>query len=277
MALKSNDIQDTEAQALGFLPGVMVTLFFVALAGVAGLMHPFFAGLPVFCALLCLMNFHVLHPKQAAVLEFFGHYIGTKSETGIFWTIPFTKTRKVSLEDFVVNTPLLKINDRAGNPLEAGGSCVMHVDDAASSCYNVENVGEYCATQVQIALRETLNAFTYDETRTVSKDFTERFRKELVTRLSDAGVKIKDAKLTHVAYAPEIASAMLRQQQAQAVIAARKTIVNGAVGMVEDALESIKKRDMATFTPEQQAALVSNLLLVLCSEKDVTPTLQMNK
>lgn len=223
-------------------------------------------------------GFFTLQPNNACVLTLFGDYRGTERQSGFHWTNPFMSTRKISLRARNFNGPTLKVNDKRGNPIEIGAVVVWRVEDTAKASFDVDYYATFVEVQSESALRHLANCFAYDDgvegETTLRSDVdlvSEALQTELMDRLTKAGVVVLEARLSHLAYAPEIAGAMLRRQQAEAVIAARKKIVHGAVSMVEMAIDGLKENEIVTMDEAQKAAMISNLLVVLCSEHETQP------
>lgn len=219
-----------------------------------------------------------LQPNEARVLILFGAYKGTARESGFHWTNPFYTKRKVSLRSRNLNGEKLKVNDKRGNPIEIAAVVVWRVEDTAQATFDVQDYEHYVKIQSESAVRHLANSYAYDQgeeneitLRSSADEVAAALKVELQERLSKAGVFVEEARLTHLAYAPEIAQAMLRRQQAEAVIAARQKIVHGAVSMVEMALKDLAEKDVVKLDDERKAAMVSNLLVVLCGEAEVTP------
>ena len=234
------------------------------------------------CIALATMwgGFFTLQPNEARVLVLFGKYKGTVRQSGFHWTNPFNKKLHVSLRARNLNGENLKVNDKRGNPIEIAAVVVWRIADTAQATFDVENCGEYVRIQSETAVRHLATSFAYDhgeenETtlRSGAEEVQAMLKSELQDRLAKAGVAVDEARLTHLAYAPEIASAMLRRQQAEAVIAARQKIVHGAVSMVEMALRELAAKDVVHLDDERKAAMVSNLMVVLCGETDVHPVI----
>jgi len=238
----------------------------------------------VLVAVWCLGGLYMLQPNQAALLLLFGSYRGTDRERGLRWANPFYMKTKISVRAHNFNSEKLKVNDLRGNPIEIAATIVWKVDDTARASYDVENYEAYVLTQAESALRHLALSYAYDNLeepgattqtevtlRSGTEEVSAALRAELQQRFAQAGIVVVDAKLTHLAYAPEIAGTMLRRQQAEAVIAARTKIVAGAVGMVEMALKGLAERGLVALDDERRAAMVSNLLVVLCSDHDATP------
>ena len=229
-------------------------------------------------AVVACSGFFALQPNEAAVLILFGAYQGTVRDSGFFWTNPFNKKVKISLRARNLNGEKLKVNDKRGNPVEIAAVVVWRVHDTAQACFDVDNYEHYVAVQSESALRHLANGYAYDEgepdevtLRGGSDAVSAALREQLHQRLEKAGVRVEEARLTHLAYAPEIAQAMLRRQQAEAIIAARQKIVHGAVSMVDMALKELAEKHVVNLDEERKAAMVSNLLVVLCGEAEVHP------
>lgn len=219
-----------------------------------------------------------LQPNQACVMVLFGHYRGSTREEGFHWTNPFHSRIKISLRSRNLNGATLKVNDKRGNPIEIAAVVVWKVRETAQAIFDVDDYESYVKIQSESALRHLANSYAYDngddgETtlRSDVDEVSKSLQKELHERLALAGVLVVEARLSHLAYAPEIAGAMLRRQQAEAVIAARKMIVHGAVSMVEMALDELSTREVVHLDEERKASMVSNLLVVLCSESEAQP------
>jgi regulator of protease activity HflC (stomatin/prohibitin superfamily) len=238
-----------------------------------------FMTIPVMVAgIIMLCGHFTLQPNAACVLVLFGHYRGTVRESGFFWTNPFMSKLKISLRARNMETQKLKVNDKRGNPIEIAAVVVWHVHDTAQASFDVDNYAEYIKIQNETAVRHLANSYAYDygeegeiTLRSGVDEVSAALCRELQDRVGKAGVVIDEARLTHLAYAPEIAQAMLRRQQAEAIIAARQKIVHGAVSMVEMALDDLAAKHVVELDNERKAAMVSNLLVVLCGEAEVTP------
>jgi regulator of protease activity HflC (stomatin/prohibitin superfamily) len=229
-------------------------------------------------------GFFMLQPNEAGVLTLFGDYLGTERTPGLRWTLPWNIRKRVSVRARNHNVDQLKVNDRRGNPIEIAAVVVWRVQDTAQAMFDVEDFENFVKVQSESALRHTATRYNYDtgeegdehahvETtlRGGADAVANALREELQVRVQQAGVKVEETKLTHLAYAPEIAGAMLRRQQAEAVISARAKIVTGAVSMVEMALKSLSEKNVVELDDERRAAMVSNLMVVLCSERDTQP------
>ena len=228
---------------------------------------------------ICFGGFLIVSPNEAQVLQLFGNYAGTVSQPGFWWTNPFTlPRRKVSQRVRNFESSHLKVNDHDGNPIEIAAIVVWRVTDTAEAVFMVDDYENFVKVQTEAAVRNLATSYAYDShqddrlsLRTASDEITGRLRSEVQDRLAKAGIEVIEARLSHLAYAPEIAQAMLRRQQASAVVAARARIVEGAVGMVEMALAELSKRSVVELDEERKAAMVSNLLVVLCSEQNTQP------
>jgi len=231
-------------------------------------------------SIILLAGHFTLQPNEARVLLLFGDYKGTVRESGFHWTNPFMSKLRISLRTRNLETQRLKVNDKQGNPIEIAAVVVWHVRNTAQAMFDVEAFEKYVAIQSESAVRHLASAFSYDHgeegeytLRSSQDEVADTLQRELQNRLSKAGVVVEEARITHLAYAPEIAGAMLRRQQAEAVIAARQKIVHGAVSMVEMALHDLAEREVIHLDDERKASMVSNLLVVLCGEHDATPVI----
>jgi regulator of protease activity HflC (stomatin/prohibitin superfamily) len=235
-------------------------------------------------AILTLAGLYTLQPNEAAILQLFGAYRGTSRVPGLRATNPFYTRKKISLRARNLNGDKLKVNDKRGNPIEIAAVVVWHVDDTAKAAFDVDDYETFVKVQSEAAVRHLASAFAYDAeelsgdshepTLLESADIVARaLEKELQARLEQAGVVVEEARLTHLAYAPEIAQVMLRRQQAEAIIAARQKIVHGAVSMVEMALHELSAKQVVALDDERKAAMVSNLMTVLCAESEVQPVI----
>jgi hypothetical protein len=235
-------------------------------------------------AVLMLAGLYTLQPNEAAILQLFGAYRGTSRIPGLRATIPFYTRKKISLRARNLNGDRLKVNDKRGNPIEIAAVVVWHVEDTAKAAFDVDDYETFVKVQSEAAVRHLASAFAYDAeeatgdtpepTLLESADIVARaLEKELQARLEQAGVVVEEARLTHLAYAPEIAQVMLRRQQAEAIIAARRKIVHGAVSMVQMALHELSAKEVVALDDERKAAMVSNLMTVLCAESEVQPVI----
>lgn len=246
------------------------------------------AGLILFGILLVLVamflfkGIMVVSPNHARVCTFFGKYVGTIKENGLLWVNPFYSSYRISQRSQNLNGQQLKVNDKMGNPIEIAAVIVWQVNDTYKAAFEVADYQQYVGIQSEAAVRHLASTCPYDQMEDEKAEITLRdggervndmLEKELTERLAPAGILIKEARISHLAYAPEIAGAMLQRQQATAIVAARFKIVEGAVGMVELALEMLSKKQIVQLDEERKAAMVSNLMVVLCGEKAATPVL----
>ncbi len=224
-----------------------------------------------------LSGFFTVEPNQAVVLVFFGRYVGSVREAGFWWTNPFTTKRRISLRVRNFNSKQLKVNDAQGSPIEIAAVVVWQVIDSAKSRFAVDDYEEFVAIQSETAIRTLAIRYPYDapddvpSLRRIGDEVAYELKKEVQARLEVAGVEVLEARLSHLAYAPEIAQAMLRRQQARAIIDARRQIVEGAVGMVDEALRRLSERQIIELDEERKAAMINNLLVVLTSEQNTQP------
>jgi len=223
---------------------------------------------------LCIKGLFGVQPNQGVVLQLFGHYVGTERTPGLRWANPFYAKKRVSLRTRNFETSQLKVNDHDGNPIEFAAVVVWNVVDTAEAVFHVDNYENYVKVQSEAALRNLATSYPYDahednvkSLRGNTAEVAAHLRDEIQERLAVAGVEVKEARISHLAYAPEIAASMLQRQQASAIVAARQRIVEGAVGMVEMALERLAEKGTVHLDEERKAAMVSNLLVVLCGER----------
>ena len=228
--------------------------------------------------LISLGGFFTVSPNEAKVLQFFGNYVGTARDPGPRWTNPFYSKRAVSMRVRNFESSKLKVNDLDGNPIEIAAVVVWQVVDTAEALFQVNDYEDFLHIQSESALRHLAQSYPYDShdsggvsLRSHSSEISDHLQKEIQARLDKAGIAVVEARITHLAFAPEIAQAMLQRQQASAIIAARTRIVEGAVSMVEMALDQLKKRGVVDLDEERKAAMVSNLLVVLCGERGTQP------
>ena len=275
-----NSVDGYLAATVGVLliAAVVASAFVMPMAGgVAGIV---LRGLVLIASAVALAGLYMLQPNEAASMTLFGRYAGTDRSEGLRWANPFYIKRKVSLRARNLTIAPLKVNDKRGNPVEIGAVVVWCVQDTAQALFDVDTYENYVNVQAEAALRHMANQFAYDEGEDLAPGETTlragdvaiaALKAELQARFADAGVAVADAKLSHLAYAPEIAQVMLRRQQAEAIISARTKIVQGAVTMVELALKGLSDRDIVVLDDERKAAMVSNLLVVLCSDNNAQP------
>jgi regulator of protease activity HflC (stomatin/prohibitin superfamily) len=229
-------------------------------------------------SLFVACGFYMLQPNQAAAITLFGDYRGTDRATGLRWVIPWMTRKKVAVRANNFISDKIKVNDLRGNPIEMAAQIVWRVVDTAQALFDVDDYRAFVTVQVEAAIRTIGSRYPYDDFEhlevTLRGNHDEvgvELRKELIARLAVAGITVDECGFTHLAYAQEIAGAMLRRQQAQAVVAARKTLVEGAVGMVEMALDALSEKNVVELDDERRAAMVSNLMVVLCGERDTQP------
>lgn len=232
------------------------------------------------CGFILIIGLTVINPNEAAVATFFGDYVGTMKQNGLRWVNPLYKRKKISLRARNLNGQKLKVNDKMGNPIEIAAVVVWRVSDTAKALFEVDDYQKFVDIQSEAAVRHLASSYAYDTIEDENASITlrdgsgkinEMLEKELNERIIQAGVEVIEARISHLSYAPEIAGAMLQRQQATAVVAARKQIVEGAVGMVEMALARLSEKEIVHLDEERKAAMVSNLLVVLCGEKSVSP------
>ncbi len=273
------------------LPGIPVLLLLLATAAAdtALLVHAANAATPTLAFIavaigaflfMILMGFYKIEPNQAAVLNLFGKYIGTVKDGGLRWSSPFYGKKKVSLRVRNFESSKLKVNELDGSPIEIAAVIVWQVVDSAEAVYNVDDYESFVHIQSESAVRTMATSYPYDQheegqfaLRSHAAEVSKHLMEELQERLADAGVQVLDSRISHLAYAPEIAQAMLQRQQANAIIAARTRIVAGAVGMVEMALEALQKNGVVHLDEERKAQMVGNLLVVLCGERSTQPVI----
>ena len=281
--------QTMKEKNISSLPGIPAAVILIALALAAGwnftqaadaanhVMALLSVLVVVLCA-LCLPGFFMVEPNQAAVLSLFGKYVGTVKDQGLRFNNPFYRSRKVSLRVRNFESGKLKVNELEGSPIEIAAVVVWRVHDSAEAVYNVDDYESFVHIQAEAALRSMATSYSYDQgdsdqiaLRSHATEISHDLAKHLAERLTEAGIEVMDARISHLAYSPEIAGAMLQRQQAGAIIAARERLVEGAVGMVEMALNQLKSKAVVELDEERRAQMVSNLLVVLCSDKATQP------
>ena len=275
-----------ERQVTALSGGLMLLAFLAAalalLAGVVFNVKEPWVVVPCALALAAVVvaacGVFIVNPNEPKVLQLFGRYVGTVRDPGLRWANPFYTKRKISVRIRNFESNKLKVNDHDGSPIEIAAVVVWRVVDTAEAAFEVDNYENFVHVQSEAALRNLATRHCYDahdpnqiSLRGNTQEVAEQLKREIQDRLAKAGVEVLEARIAHLAYAPEIASAMLRRQQAGAVIAARQRIVEGAVGMVDMALELLKSKHVVELDEERKAAMVSNLLVVLCGEHDVRP------
>ena len=264
------------------IAAVLVVIGIVAILRLANdLAPPIFALVPLACALgaaFIAAGFYMLQPNQAAAVTLFGSYTGTDRVSGLRWVLPWLMRRKISVRANNVISDKIKVNDLRGNPIEMAAQVVWRVTDTAQALFDVDDYKAFVMVQIEAAVRTIGSRYPYDDyehqevtLRGNHDQVGAELRTELIARLLVAGITVDECGFTHLAYAQEIAGAMLRRQQAQAVVAARTTLVEGAVGMVELALAQLSAKNVVELDDERRAAMVSNLMVVLCGERDTQP------
>ena len=290
-SIVSSERQETAASGWIALPAILALLLggaallvysMVRVNAHAGPVFWWLLALALLTEVLCvilLIGLFTLQPNEARVLLLFGKYHGTVRISGFHWTNPlYSPGHKISLRARTFTMEKLKVNDKRGNPIEIAAVLVWRVQDTAQAYFDVDNYDRYVQTQSETALRHLASAYVYDDgepnattLRSNVDEVSQALRQELQQRLAKAGVAVDEARLTNLSYAPEIAQVMLRRQQAEAVIAARQKIVHGAVSMVDMALRELAEKEVVQLDDERKAAMVSNLLVVLCAESEVHP------
>jgi regulator of protease activity HflC (stomatin/prohibitin superfamily) len=266
---------------VGLLVGAGLIVSASAVSGAGGQAALIVTGILVaIAAILAMCGLNMVAPGEARVVQLFGRYRGTIREDGLRWVNPFTSRTKISTRVRNHETAVLKVNDAYGNPIELAAVVVWKVEDTAQATFEVDDFLEFVSTQTEAAVRHIAIEYPYDahdesglSLRGNAEEITEKLAVELHARVEAAGVQIIESRFTHLAYAPEIASAMLQRQQAGAVVAARRQIVDGAVGMVEAALARISEQGIVELDEERKAAMVSNLMVVLCGDRSPQPVL----
>jgi len=261
---------------------LMVGGVLLAINAVAGVNGPSLmvlgGGLSVLAGLFLLCGLYSVQPNEAVAILLFGDYRGTDRKAGLRWVVPWYSRKKVSMRVRNVTSDKLKVNDKRGSPIEIAANVVWRVRDSAQALFDVDDFAAFVNIQIDTALRDITSSYAYDHgddheptLRADAELIAERLRAELNQRVSVAGIAIDEARLAHLAYASEIAGAMLRRQQAEAILSARRLIVQGAVEMVENALERLSELNVVELDEDRKAAMVSNLLVVLCADREAQP------
>lgn len=266
--------------------GIIIVFAFIGLIVFSAIGELVAVVIPaVICFVLCLPGFIIVNPNESKVLTLFGKYKGTVKNNGFFWANPFYIKKKISFRARNQNSEPIKVNDKLGNPIMIGVVLVWKVADTFKAAFDVENYEKFVVIQSESAIRKLAGHYAYDDIEDKDAQITLRaggdevnnvLEKELQERLSIAGIEIIEAKISYLAYSEEIAGAMLQRQQATAIVAARQKIVEGAVSMVEMALEQLSNKGIVKFDEERKATMVSNLMVVLCSERAAQPVLNTN-
>ncbi|MBL0385940.1 SPFH domain-containing protein [Tumebacillus sp. ITR2] len=276
-------MQERKAWAFNGFVGILLVLLLFVMAGVLG-SNGGTGG--IVGALVCLLlgivsitGFQIVQPNQGYVVMFFGRYLGTLRQDGFWWTVPFSLRKKVSMRVRNFHTSQLKVNDVDGNPIEIAAVIVFNVVDSAKAMFDVDNYERFVEIQSEIALRHIASYYPYDTMddqggytlRANPDEIAEQLQLDLQHRLAIAGVKVMEARLTHLAYSAEIAHAMLQRQQATAILAARAKIVEGAVGMVQMAIEKLQSEGVVELDEERKASMINNLMVAIVSERSAQP------
>lgn len=265
----------------GWISLLVIILIILASVGViivGGLAGTIIGPIILTIVSVCFNGFFRIEPNEGMVLLLLGKYKGTTKDDGFWWVNPLYSKKKLSLRSHSVDSQKLKVNDKRGNPIEISAVIVWKVIDTAQATFDVDNYLQYVMVQAESAVRHLATSYAYDNTegeelslRSSIQEVSEALGKEIQERVQAAGVLIEEARINHLAYAPEIASAMLQRQQAEAIIAARQKIVDGAVGMVQMALNRLREDEVLELDEERKANMVSNLMVVLCSERATQP------
>ncbi|MEX0361203.1 SPFH domain-containing protein [Flagellimonas sp.] len=259
---------------------VLLVVIAIVIAGVAVKNPLFLIFLPIM--ILLIRGFFIVNPNGSKVMVLFGAYKGTVRENGFFWANPFFTRQKISLRARNFDSERVKVNDKIGNPIMINVILVWQVDNTYKAAFEVDNYEEFVRVQTDAAVRKLAGSYPYDNFDDEEAELTlrsgmdgvnEALENEITERLAIAGIKVIEARIGYLAYAPEIAGSMLKRQQAVAIVAARKKIVEGAVGMVEDALQKLSEDDIIDFDDDKKASMVSNLMVVLCGDKEAVPVL----
>ncbi len=260
---------------------LLLIVFGGMIAGLVTTKNPVFAAL-MLVVVLIVKGFFIVNPNSSKVMVLFGAYKGTVKDNGFFWANPFFARQKISLRARNFDSERLKVNDKIGNPIMINVILVWKVKDTYKAAFDVDNYEEFVRVQTDAAVRKLAGIYPYDSFDDAQADVTLRsgmdevntaLEDEITERLAIAGIEVMEARIGYLAYAPEIASSMLKRQQAVAIVAARKKIVEGAVGMVEDALAKLADDDIIEFDDDKKASMVSNLMIVLCGDKEATPVI----
>jgi regulator of protease activity HflC (stomatin/prohibitin superfamily) len=283
---RSHEIAFRPSSAWVFVVGLPLGLLIAWLPGILRVTQAWWywtgAGLVSLVILVSAFGFFIVNPNRAKVLVLFGRYRGTVRSEGFYWTNPFTIRHSMSLRAHNVASEKIKVNDQLGNPIEIGAVIVWRVRDTAQACFDVEHHEQYVDVQVETAIREIAKGHPYDDGQSEDNPISlrgdtsavvEELKVELQARLDRAGIEVLEARISHLAYAPEIASAMLQRQQAVAIISARQKIVEGAVSIVEQAIADLGRKKVIELDDERKATLVGNLLVVLCGQAAPQPVL----
>jgi regulator of protease activity HflC (stomatin/prohibitin superfamily) len=275
-------VQYKEKELSGIDGGLAILILFL-IAGLLVFIQPsvvFLVPIAFIFAIFC-KGFYIVNPNEAVVATFFGKYVGTQKNSGFFWTNPLNGKDRISVKIQNLNTPCIKVNDKNGNPIEIAAIFVWQIEDTARAFFAVEDYIGFLRNQAESALRKIASEYSYDAEHDVSlkansEEISKRLKETLLKLVAVSGIDILDAKLTNLSYSVEIAQAMLKKQQAQAIVAARQKIVEGALDMVENLLEEIEERKMVEFSNEDKVKLTTSLMVVLTSENAVAPVIQVS-
>jgi regulator of protease activity HflC (stomatin/prohibitin superfamily) len=273
------EISERPAWAISGWFGVLVVLICIGICiPLSSSSVPGLIAIPAFVVVVIASSLTIVQPGQTKVIRFFGNYVGTIRRPGLWWTVPLTDKRTLSVRVRNFETNHLKVNDADGNPVEIAAIVVWQVHDTAQAVYAVDSYTNFVQVQAEAALRHVATTLPYDDPsgegrslRGSTDEIADQLAQEMAERMVIAGVQIVEVRISHLAYAPEIAQAMLRRQQATAVVAARSQIVEGAVGMVDMALARLDERGIVSLDEERKAAMVSNLMVVLCGDQPASP------
>jgi regulator of protease activity HflC (stomatin/prohibitin superfamily) len=263
-----------------FIQIILIIAMVLVLIFVPEVLNKVAAGLVLFVTVFCIGGFAIVNPNESSVLVLFGAYKGTIKENGFWWINPFFTRKKISLRARNLNSEPIKVNDKIGNPVMIGVVLVWKAENTFKAAFEVDDYEHFVTIQSEAAVRKLAGEYPYDNLededakitlRGGAEDVNKMLENEITERLAIAGIKVIEARINYLAYASEIANAMLRRQQATAVVAARFKIVEGAVSMVEMALDNLSKKKIVDLDEEKKASMVSNLMVVLCSDKDATP------
>lgn len=286
--MSQEKISRTQERTGFSIPGVPLFILFLGAIIASVIMfilkenelYVFVGIIMVVLGVLGLSGFYSIQPNEAVALLMFGEYQGTDRAQGLRWVFPWITRKKISMRVRNVTSDTLKVNDKDGNPIEIAANVVWRVKDSAQALFDIDNYESFCRIEIDTALRDIAAHYSYDHAhegeltlRGHAEEVAELLGARLNARLEIGGMYVDEARISHLAYAQEIAGAMLKRQQAQAVLAARALIVNGAVGMVEQALQQLSERGVVELDEERKAQMVANLLVVLCSDKDAQPVL----
>ncbi len=264
----------------GYLMLIVVLLIVTGLVFSFVILNPFMIGILFVLFILTLIGFTVVNPNESSVMVLFGSYKGSVKKNGFFWVNPFYVKKRISLRARNFDSQPSKVNDKIGNPIMIGLVLVWRVDDTFKAAFEVDEYEHFVVVQSEAALRKLAGIYPYDNfedhdaimtLRSGGEEVNHELEREIRERLSIAGIEVVEARINYIAYAAEIAQAMLRRQQAAAIVSARFKIVEGAVSMVEMALAELSKKEIIEFDEDKKAAMVSNLMVVLCSDKDASP------